>query len=134
VGNWADRSHLAYSGYADLAALPQVYDLIEDCIRQVNRDLADDEKLANSQVRRFLVLHKPLDPDDGELTRTRKVRRGFIGEKYKVLIDALYSDRDRCFIETQVRFEDGRTGTTSAELRIRDAPILSPPQPARRAA
>jgi len=134
VGNWADRSHLAYSGYADLAALPQVYDLIEDCIRQVNRDLADDEKLANSQIRRFLVLHKPLDPDDGELTRTRKVRRGFIAEKYKVLIDALYSDKDRCFIETQVRFEDGRTGTTSAELRIRDAPILSPPQPARRAA
>ena len=134
VGNWADRCHLAYSGYADLASLPEVYDLVADCIGQVNRDLADDEKLANSQIRRFLILHKPLDPDDGELTRTRKVRRGFIGDKYKVLIDALYSDKDRCFIETQVRFEDGRTGTTSAELRIQEAPIVSPPQPARRAA
>lgn len=134
VGNWADRCHLAYSGYADLASLPEVYDLVADCVGQVNRDLADDEKLANSQIRRFLILHKPLDPDDGELTRTRKVRRGFIADKYKVLIDALYSDKDRCFIETQVRFEDGHTGTTSAELRIQEAPIVSPPQPARRAA
>jgi long-chain acyl-CoA synthetase len=134
VGNWADRCHLAYSGYTELASLPQVYDLIADCVGQVNRDLAQDEKLANSQIRRFLVLHKALDPDDGELTRTRKVRRGFIAEKYIVLIDALYSAKNSCFIETEVKFEDGRTGKIGAELRIMEAPILFPPPAARQAA
>jgi long-chain acyl-CoA synthetase len=134
VGNWADRCHLAYSGYTELASLPQVYDLIADCVGQVNRDLAQDEKLANSQIRRFLVLHKALDPDDGELTRTRKVRRGFIAEKYNVLIDGLYSAKNSCFIETEVKFEDGRTGKIGAELRIMEAPVLFPPPAARQAA
>jgi long-chain acyl-CoA synthetase len=133
VGDWAERRHLAYSGYTDLASLPQVYDLIRDCIAQVNRDLVQDEKLANSQIHRFLILHKALDPDDGELTRTRKVRRGFIGEKYSVLIDALYSDRESCTIETEVKFEDGRTGRVSANLRIMEAQTFPPP-PARKAA
>jgi long-chain acyl-CoA synthetase len=133
VGNWAERRHLAYSGYTDLASQPQVYALIRDCIVQVNRDLVQDEKLANSQIHRFLILHKALDPDDGELTRTRKVRRGFIAEKYDLLIEALYSDKESCLIETEVKFEDGRTGRVSANLRIMEAQTFSPP-PARQAA
>src|SRR5712692_7442428 len=133
VGDWAERRHLAYSGYTDLASQPQVYALIRDCIVQVNQDLVHDEKLANSQIHRFLILHKALDPDDGELTRTRKVRRGFIAEKYNVLIEALYSDKESCVIETEVKFEDGRTGRISANLRIMEAQTFPPP-PARQAA
>src|SRR6266481_7552005 len=91
IGNWAERRNLAYSGYTDLALQPAVHDLIRDCVEKVNRDLAADSTLGNSQIRRFLVLHKELDADDGELTRTRKVRRRHIGEKYSALVDALYS-------------------------------------------
>ena len=91
----------------------------------MNRDLSLDATLGNSQISRFLILHKELDADDGELTRTRKVRRGQIGEKYGVLVDALYSDRPECFVQTQVRFEDGRTGTVSANLKILEARIYS---------
>jgi long-chain acyl-CoA synthetase len=126
VANWAERHNIAYTGYTDLASRSEVYDLIRDCVEQVNRDLAADAKLAGSQIHRFLILHKELDPDDGEITRTRKVRRGYIGEKYGTLVDALYSGKSECFIETQVRFEDGRTGTISANLRIADAKIASP--------
>ncbi len=133
VGNWAERRNLAYYGYADLASQTPVYALIRDCIGQVNGDLVQDEKLANSQIHRFLILHKALDPDDGELTRTRKVRRGFIAEKYDLLVDALYSNKESCSIETEVKFEDGRTGKTSANLRIMEAPTFPPP-PARKAA
>jgi long-chain acyl-CoA synthetase len=93
----------------------------------VNGDLVQDEKLANSQIHRFLILHKALDPDDGELTRTRKVRRGFIAEKYNPLIDALYSDQQSCSIETVVKFEDGRTGRISANLRIMEARTFPTP-------
>jgi len=125
VGDWAERRNIAYSGYADLAAQAEVYALIKDCIEQVNRDLADDQKLANSQIHRFLILHKELDADDGELTRTRKVRRAYIAEKYQVLVDALYSNRQSCFIETQVKFEDGRSGCVSANLRIADTQAAS---------
>jgi len=124
VGNWAEKRNLPYAGYTDLAQKPEVYELIRDCVRQVNADLAADERLAGSQVSRFLVLHKELDADDGELTRTRKVRRGHIGEKYAVLVDALYGGRDHQYIETQVRFEDGRTGMVSADLRIADVPTF----------
>ena len=91
VGNWAERRGLAYSGYTDLAGKPEVYDLIARCVEKVNAELAADPMVADSQVHRFLMLHKELDPDDDELTRTRKVRRGFIAEKYALLIDALYS-------------------------------------------
>ena len=121
VGNWAEKRNLPYAGYTDLAQKPEVYELIRECVEKVNADLAQDEKLAGSQVSRFLILHKELDADDGELTRTRKVRRGFIGDKYGVLVDALYAGRSAQFIETQVRFEDGRTGVVAAELRIADA-------------
>ena len=126
VGNWAERRNLPYAGYTDLAQKPQVYQLIKECVEQVNADLSRDALLAGSQVSRFLVLHKELDADDGELTRTNKVRRGFIAEKYQVLVDALYQGRSEQFIETQVKFEDGRTGSVSATLKIEDAKIFAP--------
>ena len=126
VGNWAERRNLPYAGYTDLAGKPEVYELIRDCVEKVNADLSRDELLAGSQISRFLVLHKELDADDGELTRTNKVRRGFIGEKYAVLVDALYGGKDEQFIETQVKFEDGRTGSVSATLKIMDAKTYTP--------
>ena len=119
VGNWAEKRGLPYAGYVDLASKPQVLELVAECVEKVNADLAADATLANSQVHRFLVLHKELDPDDDELTRTRKVRRRFIQDKYAVLVEALYSDKTEQFIETQVKFEDGRTGVVSATLPIR---------------
>jgi long-chain acyl-CoA synthetase len=125
-GNWAERRNIPYAGYVDLASRPEVYDLIRECVEKVNADLAADPMMSDSQIRRFLVLHKELDADDEELTRTRKVRRGFIGKKYQVLIDALYSGKAEQFIETQVRFEDGRVGTVSATLRIADAKAFAP--------
>jgi long-chain acyl-CoA synthetase len=121
VGNWAERRGLPYAGYVQLAGMPEVLDLMRGCVEQVNADLAKDEKLAGCQIARFLVLHKELDADDEELTRTRKVRRGFIGEKFGVLIDALYGGKSEQFIETRVRFEDGRSGSVSATLKIVDA-------------
>ncbi|MCE3262536.1 MAG: long-chain fatty acid--CoA ligase [Pseudoduganella sp.] len=120
VGNWAERRGIAYSGYTDLAAHEQTYALVRECVEKVNADLAQEALMADTQVHRFLVLHKELDPDDDELTRTRKVRRKFIAEKYAVLIDALYGGKASQYIETQVKFEDGRTGTVAADLRIMD--------------
>jgi long-chain acyl-CoA synthetase len=121
VGNWAEKRNLPYAGYTDLAQKPEVYTLIRDCVEKVNADLAQDERLAGSQISRFLVLHKELDADDGELTRTRKVRRGFIAERYEVLVDALYGGKVEQYIETAVKFEDGRSGMVSATLKIADA-------------
>jgi long-chain acyl-CoA synthetase len=120
VGNWAEKRNLPYAGYTDLAQKPEVYELVRECVEKVNADLAADEKLAGSQISRFLILHKELDADDGELTRTRKVRRGHIAEKYQLLIDALYSGKSEQFIETAVKFEDGRSGSVSATLKIAD--------------
>jgi len=121
VGNWAERRGIAYSGYTDLAAHPSTYELVRDCVQQVNADLAGEDMMSGTQIHRFLVLHKELDPDDDELTRTRKVRRKFIAEKYAVLIDALYSGKTSQYIETQVKFEDGRTGMVAADLKIWEA-------------
>jgi long-chain acyl-CoA synthetase len=126
VGNWAERRNLAYAGYTDLAAKPEVLTMIKDCVEKVNTDLASDSLLSAAQITRFLVLHKELDPDDEELTRTRKVRRGFIADKYAVLIDALYTGKKNQFIETQVKFEDGRTGTVAADLPIAEAATFNP--------
>ncbi|MBI2751796.1 MAG: AMP-binding protein [Burkholderiales bacterium] len=126
VGNWAERRNLPYAGYTDLAQKPEVYQLVKECVEKVNADLSVDALLAGSQVSRFLVLHKELDADDGELTRTNKVRRGFIAERYNVLIDALYEGKTSQFIETQVKFEDGRTGKVSATLKIEDAKTFAP--------
>jgi long-chain acyl-CoA synthetase len=121
VGNWAEKRNLPYGGYTDLAQKPEVYELVRDCIEKVNADLAADDKLAGSQISRFLILHKELDADDGELTRTRKVRRGFIAERYQVLVDALYAGKTSQYVETAVKFEDGRTGMVAADLKIMDA-------------
>ena len=126
VGNWAERHNLPYAGYTDLAQKPEVYQLIRECVEQVNADLAGDAMLAGSQVSRFLVLHKELDADDGELTRTNKVRRGFIADRYGVLVDALYAGKNEQFIETQVKFEDGRSGSVSATLKLSDAKTFAP--------
>jgi long-chain acyl-CoA synthetase len=124
VGNWAEKRNLPYAGYTDLAQKPEVYELVRDCIEKVNADLAGDDKLAGSQVSRFLVLHKELDADDGELTRTRKVRRGAIGDKYRVLVEALYAGKTEQFIETAMKFEDGRSGSVAATLKIADAKVF----------
>ncbi len=126
VGNWAERRNLAYAGYTDLAQRSEVYQLIQECVEKVNADLAADTLLAGSQVSRFLILHKELDADDGELTRTNKVRRGFIADKYKPLVDGLYEGKSEQFIETVVKFEDGRTGSVSATLKIWDVKTFTP--------
>jgi long-chain acyl-CoA synthetase len=131
VGNWAERRGLPYSGYTDLAAKPEVYALIRECVEKANAELAQEPGVAASQIRRFLILHKELDPDDDELTRTRKVRRGFIAEKYGVLIDALYGGKTVQHIETLVKFEDGRTGMVAADLVIEDAKTFSVAREAR---
>ncbi|MGQ0511275.1 MAG: AMP-binding protein [Betaproteobacteria bacterium] len=126
VGSWAEKRNLPYSGYTDLASRDEVYALVRECIEKVNADLAAEPELAGSQISRFLILHKELDADDGELTRTRKVRRGAIGEKYSELVAALYDGREVVHIESQVKYEDGRTGTASADLKLRDAKTFSP--------
>jgi long-chain acyl-CoA synthetase len=126
VANWAEKRNLAYSGYTDLASRAEVLELIRECVEKVNSDLAAEPELANSQIHRFLVLHKELDADDGELTRTRKVRRGFIGEKYAPLVDALYGGKASVHVEAQVKYEDGRTAMISADLKIHDAKTFAP--------
>ena len=133
VGNWAEKRHLPYSGYVDLASRDEVYALIRECVEKVNADLAQEPEIANSQIHRFLILHKELDADDDELTRTRKVRRRTIGEKYAALVAALYDGSESVHIEAQVRYEDGRTGKISADLRIAEAKTFAPAA-ARRAA
>jgi long-chain acyl-CoA synthetase len=100
-----------------------VYELVGECVEKANRDLAADPKLGGSQIRRFLVLHKELDADDGELTRTRKVRRGFIADKYRELVEALYSGQESCTVEARVKFEDGRVGQIRADVPLREARI-----------
>ncbi|MCL1961229.1 MAG: AMP-binding protein [Desulfovibrionaceae bacterium] len=126
VGNWAERQGLPYAGYVDLACKSEVLKMVAECVEKVNADLAAEEGMEDTQIARFLVLHKELDPDDDELTRTRKVRRGFIAEKYGVLIEALYAGLAEQFIETAVKFEDGRAGKVSATLKIMDAKTFAP--------
>ena len=121
VGNWAERRHLPYTSYTDLAQKPEVYDLVDEAVQRVNKSLSEDEKLRNAQIKRFLLLHKELDPDDGEITRTRKVRRKFIDEKYRHLIDALFTGTDKVTVDATFTYEDGRTTTMKADLKIRDA-------------
>jgi len=126
VGNWAEKNNIPYASYQELAGRPEVIELIEDNLHKVNIDLAADPHLAASQIKRFLLLPKELDADDGELTRTRKVRRRFVAERYGALIDALYSDKRDFFMEVGVVFEDGRTGTIKANLQLRDVPQAAP--------
>jgi long-chain acyl-CoA synthetase len=119
--DWAERRNISFAGYADLAGKPEIRTLVQECVEKVNLDLASDPMMSASQIHRFMILHKELDADDEELTRTRKVRRGFIGQKYQELVDALYSGATEQYTETMVRFEDGRVGSVSATLRVVDA-------------
>ncbi|WP_456387372.1 AMP-binding protein [Profundibacter sp.] len=124
VGSWAERNNVAYASYQELAGHPEVYSTIAEHLAEVNKSVAQDEMLSGCQISRFLILHKELDADDGELTRTRKVRRKIIGEKYADLIDALYSGKSEIYTETEVTYEDGRKGSISATLEIRDVPVV----------
>jgi long-chain acyl-CoA synthetase len=127
VGSWAERNNLAYGSYQELAGHPLVYEMIEKNVAEMNRSLAQDSQMAGAQIKRFLILHKELDADDGELTRTQKVRRGFIAERYAPLIAALYDGSQEADIATEVTFEDGRKGVIKARVKIRDmAPVDAP--------
>jgi long-chain acyl-CoA synthetase len=125
VGNWAERNNIAYGSYQELAGLKPVLDMIQGHVEEVNESLAQDAMLSGCQIHRFLVLHKELDADDGELTRTRKVRRNIIAEKYADLIEALYGGKDSVYTETEVTYEDGRKGKIRATLEIRDARVVA---------
>ncbi|NOX40485.1 MAG: long-chain fatty acid--CoA ligase [Alphaproteobacteria bacterium] len=121
VGNWAERNNVSYSSYQELAGHARVMDVIQHHIEEVNATLAEDAMLNGCQIHRFLILHKELDPDDGEMTRTRKVRRRIIDEKYADLIGALNGEVEEIFTKTEVTYEDGRKGSISATLTIRAA-------------
>lgn len=121
VGNWADKQGLTYTGYADLAALDAVYGLVGEAIARANAELAADPATAGLQIHRFLLLHKRLEPDDGELTRMRKVRRDVIARRFAPLVQALYDGSTQARVDAEVRYEDGRTGIVSADVKIRDA-------------
>jgi long-chain acyl-CoA synthetase len=123
VGSWAERNNVVYGSYQELAANPRVYDMVERHIEEVNRSLLEEGVMGTAQIRRFLVLHKELDADDGELTRTMKVRRSFIAERYASLMRALYDGATEADIATEVTFEDGRKGTISARVKIRDLKV-----------
>ena len=124
VGSWAERNNVVYGSYQELAGHPLVYDMIAKHVDEVNRSLAEESVMAGAQIRRFLILHKELDADDGELTRTMKVRRGFIGDRYAPLVQALYDGSQNADIATEVTFEDGRKGTISARVKIRDMTVV----------
>jgi long-chain acyl-CoA synthetase len=127
VGNWAERNNIAYASYQELAGHPRVYNMIAAHVYGANRKLAAEPLMAGAQVKRFLILHKELDADDGELTRTQKVRRGFIAERYGELIEALYDGSPEKTVETQVTYEDGRKGVIRATVKIADARIEDAP-------
>ena len=120
VGSWAERNNVVYASYQELAGHPLVYDIIEKNVAEVNRSLAQDKMLSGAQIKRFLILHKELDADDGELTRTQKVRRSFIADRYAPLVKALYDGSKEADVATEVTFEDGRKGTIRARVKIRD--------------
>jgi long-chain acyl-CoA synthetase len=123
VANWAERNNIAFGSYQELAGHPLVYDMVAKDVAEVNRSLAEGKMLAGAQIRRFLILHKELDADDGELTRTQKVRRGFVAERYAPLVTALYNGSHEVDISTEVTFEDGRKGVIAARVKIRDLQI-----------
>ena len=120
ISNWAEKNDVTYASYHELAANEQVSTLIQDCVASVNQELANEDQFKASQIQRFVVLHKELDADDGELTRTRKVRRKYVADKYSTLVDAMYSKQDNVHIETEVTFEDGRKGSIEADIKISD--------------
>jgi long-chain acyl-CoA synthetase len=130
VGSWAERHNISYGSYQELTAHPEVCRIIKGHVDRINRDLAQEPTMAACQVRRFLILHKELDPDDGELTRTQKVRRGAVANRYGELIEALYAGASEVFARTEVTFEDGRKGTISATVKIQDMQVYFGAQPA----
>ncbi|MFU0506967.1 AMP-binding protein [Pseudaminobacter sp. NGMCC 1.201702] len=134
VGNWAERNNIAYASYQELAGHPEVYKIIAGHVDETNLRLSKEPMMAGAQIRRFLVLHKELDADDGELTRTLKVRRAFVAERYAPLVTALYDGSTEQYIETEMTYEDGRKGTVRATVRIMDAKIHALAQPVREAA
>jgi long-chain acyl-CoA synthetase len=123
VGSWAERNNVIYGSYQELAGHPLVYDMISKHVDEVNASLAEEGAMAGAQIKRFLILHKELDADDGELTRTQKVRRGFIADRYEPLITALYDGSKEADISTEVTFEDGRKGRIDARVKIRDVKV-----------
>ena len=136
VGNWAERNNIAYSSYQELAGHPRVYETIARHVAEVNASVAQDAVLSGCQIHRFCILHKELDADDGEMTRTRKVRRNVIESKYADLIAGLYSGAASVATETEVTYEDGRKGAIRATVRMMDAATVTPTNrtPDRRAA
>ncbi len=129
VGSWAERNNVVYASYQELAGNPRVYEMIARHIDEVNRSLSEEEIMAGAQIRRFLILHKELDADDGELTRTQKLRRGHIIDRYAPLVEAFYNGSTEAQIATEVTFEDGHKGVIAARVTIRDMK----PYPARAA-
>lgn len=124
VGKWAERKRIAYTTYPDLAQKQEVYDLIGQEVERVNRDLPD-----STQIARYVLLHKELDPDDEEVTRTRKVRRGFVAQKYANIIEALFSDAGEVPVTAVITYQDGRQATLETKLAIRtmgDVPRMAP--------
>jgi long-chain acyl-CoA synthetase len=121
VGNWAERNNIAYASYQELAGNPQVAEIIAGHVDATNLRLSREPMMSGAQIRRFLVLHKELDADDGELTRTLKVRRSFVAERYGSLIEALYDGSTEKYVETEMTYEDGRKGVVRATVRIMDA-------------
>jgi long-chain acyl-CoA synthetase len=121
VGNWAERNNIGYASYQELAQHPRVAEIMTAHVAATNRALAAEPQMAGAQIARFLILHKELDADDGEITRTQKVRRGFVADRYRDLIDALYEGRPEQFVRTEVTFEDGRRGLIEATVKIHDA-------------
>lgn len=113
TGKWAENNHIAYTTYTDLAQKPEVYALVRQQVETANSDLPEA-----ARIQRFLLLHKELDADDAELTRTRKVRRGFVAQRYDDIISALYSQNDHLNVETVITYQDGRTATLQTRLRI----------------
>ena len=134
VGSWAERNNVVYGSYQELAGHPLVYDMVQKNIEDMNRSLAEDKVTAGAQVKRFLILHKELDADDGEVTRTQKVRRGFVAERYAPLIKALYDGSSEADISTEVTFEDGRKGVLSARVKVRDVATVPAAPPLGKAA
>jgi long-chain acyl-CoA synthetase len=128
AGKWAEKRQLPYTTFTDLSQKPEIYALVRDHVARINQDLPEA-----ARVRRFLLLHKELDADDAELTRTRKVRRGFIAQRYQTLLDALYGDSASVPVETVITYQDGRTATTRTELKIETLDTAPAPSVARAA-
>ncbi|MBX3521535.1 MAG: AMP-binding protein [Xanthobacteraceae bacterium] len=134
VGSWAERNNVIYGSYQELAAHPRVYQMLSEHVDEVNKSLSEEGPMAGAQIKRFLILHKELDADDGELTRTQKVRRGFIADRYAPLAKGLYDGSKEVDITTDLTFEDGRKGTISARVKIEDTKTYAPAAPMDKAA